>query len=387
MLSNCPVVEHEGSGYIIYNTSKSLTALGHEVTLIPPSTFGILPRFFENRAKIYRLILGMANWVLFNKKRISKQDLIIFYGAESFLALFIIKNLFKINTPVVLHSNGLEVHVGFKLNSYGNFFSIIKKWYHRDLSKFFKYSYRNVDAIITLSKYDSDFAIENLKLSPHKVYYNEPALPDIFFNYKKSEVVPTKNKIITYCGTWIDRKGVKSIEGAIPTILRKYKEYTFRIIGVGEDFKVENYFPADIHHRIEVYPLVRDKSDLIKMYYETSIFLFPSFCESFGLVVPEAMFCGSAVITGATGFAANLKNNEEALVLNIPNTPNVTAALDKLISNDKLLSNLAERAQERTENLNWASYKKELNNIITNIIEKSDFHEVIEEKYQVGNRA
>jgi glycosyltransferase involved in cell wall biosynthesis len=217
--------------------------------------------------------------------------------------------------------------------------------------------------IITVSKFDRDYTVKNLEIVPEKVFYNAPCLPEIFFEYKEGVPI-NKNNVITFCGTWIERKGVKAIESVIPGILRKYPNYIFRIIGTGEYFNVQDHFPDDVLNKIEVYPLVTDKTKLIDLYRDSSIFLFPSLCESFGLVVAEAMYCGCAVITGPTGFSADLKDEREALVLQLPDKSSVREALEKLINDDQLRSRLAEAGRKKSETLKWSLYRFELSKIL-----------------------
>jgi glycosyltransferase involved in cell wall biosynthesis len=374
VLSNCEVVEHQGSGYIIINTAKSLRTLGHTVDIVPPTAFDFLPGL-KSRARTYRMAVGMGLWMYRNKKNISKYQLIIVYGAESSLALYVLLNVLHINIPVILHSNGLELHVAYRMQHFESYLTKRKKWYHFNKSFLYNYCYRNVDSIITVSKYDLDFAINFLKITNDKVFYNEACLPDVFFNSKEN--ITQKKKIITYCGTWVARKGIESIRLAMPAILRTYPDYTFRLIGVSDQFKAEDYFPDDILQKIEVFPMVEKKEKLIELYAESSIFLFPSFSESFGLVVAEAMFCKCAVITGPTGFAADIKDSEEAIVLQIPDAKNVQMALEKLINNDELRTKLGENGRRRVELLQWSNFRLKLNEILIKVLNrrslKSDF--------------
>ena len=76
VLSNCEVVEHQGSGYVIINTTQSLRSLGYTVDIIPPSSFYTFS-YVKSKARIYRMAMGMGLWVYKNKKRILKNQLII----------------------------------------------------------------------------------------------------------------------------------------------------------------------------------------------------------------------------------------------------------------------------------------------------------------------
>lgn len=359
-LSNCPLVESQGSGYVILNTAKCLENQGHKVDLISPEEIFVL-NFLKPRARIYRIMLGMAWWIITHK--ISKYDLFIFYGAESFLAVFLLKRIMGIKAPIILHSNGLEIMVqdNLKRNNVGT--TETKKWYHFDISRFFMYCYKTVDKIITVSKSECDFAINQLGISKDKADFINLGLPEIYF---VNQAALRKQNIITYCGGWIPRKGISAMVDAVEVVLRKHKDFHFRLIGVGKDFDKSAIFSIEVVNQIEVIPFVEDKIELMRLYKESSIFLFPSLSESFGLVVPEAMYCECAVISGPTGYAADLVNGEDALILPLPNTANIIEALELLIVNSELREKIALKGKQKASELSWSDFSNKLEKIIKN---------------------
>jgi glycosyltransferase involved in cell wall biosynthesis len=359
-LSNCPLSESQGSGYVILNTAKCLESQGHIVRLIGSEELSLFD-FLGNTARIYRTISGMANWIL--KHDVKKYDLIVFYGAESFLALYIIKFFLRIKTPILLHSNGLEIWVDEQTVMH----KLVKnkKWYHFNLSKYFRYCYKNVDALLTVSIEQYDYAIDILKINKEKVFYNTLALPDFYFENKPQI---QKQKIITYCGGWLSRKGVGEMTKALEIILNAYPNYKFRLIGVGRDFDINKHFSHSIMPSIELIPFVHDKKVLMNFYKESEIFLFPSLIESFGLVIAEAMYCGCATITGPTGYAADLKNMEEAIVLQEITKDTVIEALKVLIEDDKLRDKISKKGKLKASLLTWEEYNLNLKTIIDKIV-------------------
>ncbi|SEG18651.1 glycosyltransferase family 4 protein [Flavobacterium urumqiense] len=359
VLSNCPLAESQGSGYVIINTARCLESQGHEVRLVGPEELSLFD-FLGNTARIYRTILGMTWWTLIHN--LKKYDFIIFYGAECFISLHIIKNILRIKIPVLLHSNGLELWVDDFMKK--NQLIENKKWYHFNLSKYFKYCYNNVDVLLTVSKEQYDYAIDILKINKDKVFYNNLALPDLYFESVNSI---EKQKIITYCGGWLSRKGVIPMVKALEIILIKYPEYSFRLIGVGNQFDINEHFSSEVIASVELIPFVQNKVDLMNLYQESEIFLFPSQIESFGLVLAEAMYCGCAAITGDTGFAAELINREEAIVLDQVNKETITGALELLINDSHLRNKISNKGQIKVSELTWENFNLQLQSIINNV--------------------
>lgn len=100
--------------------------------------------------------------------------------------------------------------------------------------------------------------------------------------------------------------------------------------------------------------LNRDSDELKNLYESSSIFIFPSQAESFGLVIAEAMSAGNAVI------ASDIPAHREVLAdtglyVETRNPQQIRTQLQKLISNGNLCRELGEKARLRVcENFDWS---------------------------------
>ena len=106
-LSNCPLVESQGSGYVILNFCRGLRDRGHEVDLFGPESYEPFQAF--RKAKSYRQTLGMLFFALRQLAQ-KKYDLVELYGGESWLAASILSKINHRNFLLVSHSNGLETY-------------------------------------------------------------------------------------------------------------------------------------------------------------------------------------------------------------------------------------------------------------------------------------
>jgi len=176
-------------------------------------------------------------------------------------------------------------------------------------------------------------------------------LPDILIGI---DINYDRSKVIGYCGSWIPRKGIKIIQGDISRMLAEFTEYSFKLIGVGQKFHKEKYFPSEILERIEVIPFVENKKELINHYKNISILIVPSIYESFGLVTAEGMACGCAIVANNTGFAASLKHKKEAWIIDNPIPPLLYEGVKKLVLDEQLRKKIARSGYELVQKLKWS---------------------------------
>ncbi|WP_017326318.1 glycosyltransferase family 4 protein [Synechococcus sp. PCC 7336] len=359
-LSNCPLKESLGSGYVILKYCQGLRSLGHEVDVYGPESFELFP-FLQGKGKIDRLTIGMLLFAL-RKIRTKNYDIIELYGAQSWLTAWVFSRIPKRNFITISHSNGIENHVSEQLSEYQSSQLTRKPW-SIDRSVLYEKAFTAVDGIVTVSQFDLDYARRQDYQPASAAVAIENPLPDSFLGLS---VQFERQPKIGFCGSWIDRKGIQTIQADMPKLLREFPHCQFMLIGVGESFRKEEVFPEDVCDRITAIAYVDDRDRLQKLYEQFSISIVPSLYESFGLVTSEAMACGVAVVATKTGFAAHLKHRENAMLLDRSRSPQLYEATRSLLLDEALRRSIAEKGYRRVQSLRWDTAIKTLESTYLN---------------------
>lgn len=350
-ISNCPLVASQGSGYVTLNFCQGLRDRHHQVDLFGPESYE--PFQGIKQAKSYRQALGILGFTL-QKLRQYQYDVVEFYGGESWLAAKVLKSWQQRNFLLVSHSNGLETRCLEMLAHYADRGEVehpFKRWYQLDATQLFVDAFAQVDAIVTVSTDDRAYALNAGYQDGDHVLAIENSLPNAYLGLTVDFARPP---VIGYCGSWIDRKGVKVIAQDMAQLLLDFPHCSFKLIGVGAEFRKESHFPSVVCPQIEVIPFVEDKKALQQIYQSLTILILPSLYESFGLVAAEAMACGCALVASRVGFAASLKPSEEAMILPEVTSPHLYDGVRSLLLNESLRLQVAQAGYQRVQSLRWS---------------------------------
>lgn len=348
--SNCPLVESQGSGYVIVNFAKRLEARGHSVEKWGPDACE--PLRFLRKGRSYRLALGIAFRALWRVLR-NEYDVVEMYGGECWLATMLLSRLAGRRFLIVQHSNGLEPFSTARTIEHLGSDSIDglpRKWYQRLIRVPVDRAFTEVDGLVTVSQCELEYALGRGYQPPERMVGIDNALPEEFLGLPLNL---NREKRVTYCGSWLLKKGSRVIVADMTRILEEFADWRFRMIGVGSAFRKQAFFPAAVCERIDVVPFVTSKVELQALYAASAISIAPSVYESFGLVVAEAMSCGCAAITTRIGFAAALHSRGELLRMEGPGSPHLYACVKELIMNDELRRSIARAGHLRVQNLRW----------------------------------
>ncbi|HTU61967.1 MAG TPA: glycosyltransferase family 4 protein [Polyangiales bacterium] len=351
-LSNCPLLAHQGSGYITLGYVEGLRSRGWHVDAFGPEHFEPLQRL--GKAKSWRITFGMLFHVLRCLMR-EHYDIVELYGGEAWLAIAVLSRWPGRQFLLVSHSNGLEPHVGQELRKHlgaDTHDGQSRRWYQIGTGELMASGFRRVDALVMVSDIELRYARDRGYQPDSKLLAIDNPLPD---GFRGLPLQLGRPPLIVYCGSWITRKGTAAITADMPRILREFPEAKLRLIGVGEAFRAEDHFPADVLGQIEVLPFVSNKEQLRAAYAECAISIAPSAFESFGLTIAEAMACGCAVVASRTGFAASLRDGVEACLLAAPSAPHVYTQVKRLLEDPQLRDAIAAAGHARAQRLKWPS--------------------------------
>ena len=93
-------------------------------------------------------------------------------------------------------------------------------------------------------------------------------------------------------------------------------------------------------------------ADLVKLYQGATALVFPSLFEGFGLPPLEAMACGTPVIA-STGGALPEVVGAAALLVQAGDPQQLTSAMQRILSDEKLRADLRRRGLERSARFTW----------------------------------
>lgn len=156
-------------------------------------------------------------------------------------------------------------------------------------------------------------------------------------------------------------------------LLESYKEYcnitkkplNLVIIGL-RDTSISSNLPTDVKNKISCYKYIKDNNELYRLINNSSIFLFLSLVEGFGLPPIEAMMLKVPVICSNVSSLPEVVGNAAVLV-DPNNYKEVAYAIIKLYNNTELQSTLVNNGLLNVQRYDWKSRAEEYWNVIRGI--------------------
>ncbi len=210
-------------------------------------------------------------------------------------------------------------------------------------------SIKNSDKIIALSNFAKNEILNSYHTSPEKIDIISPGIDTEIFKPAKVENSKYDNKtIIFYVGGTGYRKGYDILIAAYAELKKKYKDILLIISGsysleriqsttksTGLDIKKDIIFLGNVpHNKISYYFNLCD------------IYVHPSYHETFGVALLEAMACKKPVIACNTTAIPEALGNA-GIYIKPGSVNDLTSKISSLIENPELRKKLGSRGRKR----------------------------------------
>jgi glycosyltransferase involved in cell wall biosynthesis len=225
------------------------------------------------------------------------------------------------------------------------------------LSKIFKFFYK----FIAIGK-KNDEMYRECGISKDKIVKSNYSIDNDFFSkkkilkkkelYLKNKYKTHNKKVFLFVGKFINRKGINVLLDAIthlnnfPTIARKS---LFLLVGQGPELTKTREFIKS--KKISIVNLINFKTQNdLRYYYKISNFLvLPSFYETWGLVVNEAMAMEKPAITSNSCGCANdlVLNDKNGYIFRKGNSKELSKLIIKILQNKKIESRLKKEVKKK----------------------------------------
>ena len=148
--------------------------------------------------------------------------------------------------------------------------------------------------------------------------------------------------IVLFVGNLVKAKNVDLL---LESKKQSSLEYELIIVGDGKlRKKLENRVKNE---NISDVTFMGARNDVEKIIPACDVLVLPSFHESFGLVLLEALACGKPVIGSDVGGISEIITDDVGLLINPHDSTSLTRAIDKIIGDDKFRKKLQLNARSR----------------------------------------
>lgn len=285
-------------------------------------------------------------------------------GASSPSLLFIFNKL-KGKLVVTLH--GVAPLVVPSKIYYGGRAFIPKMFTYLNIAKWRLIFRKKIDRMIAVSNSEKRNIITTLCIPEDKIEVIYHGVDHNFFRPldKIDEVKNTLNKkyrignnpFIFHVSSYQPKKNVLALIKAFHGLRNELKEY--KLVLAGKHFgQVRNFVRKLNLERRVIFTGFLSDNDLPKFYNAAEVFAFPSFHESFGMPILEAMACGCPVITSNV-FSMPEIAGDAALLVNPYSVEDITNALYSVLTDEHLRRELRRKGLKRAKHFSWRKCAQE----------------------------
>lgn len=176
-------------------------------------------------------------------------------------------------------------------------------------------------------------------------------------------------KFILAVGTLEPRKNFITLIQAFAEVVKKHPDYSLVIVG-GKGWYFEKIFETVRKYDLEdsvIFAGYVDETNLPNYYNAATCFVFPSLYEGFGIPLLEAMKSGCPVITSNISSMPEVVG-DAAIMINPSSAPEITQAIEKVITSPDLAKELSEKGRKQSEKFSWKISSESLHHTMQSMV-------------------
>ena len=150
------------------------------------------------------------------------------------------------------------------------------------------------------------------------------------------------------------RKGLDVLVSALPAVISKYPQTKLLVAGPGDEADALKRIPKHLHKYIEFLgPLTEEEKG--QFFKSIALYVAPNTGgESFGIILGEAMACGTPIIASdLPAFKALLEDGKYGRLFESENPESLSAAINDLFSDSIQRKELGNLGYEKAQELDW----------------------------------
>jgi glycosyltransferase involved in cell wall biosynthesis len=236
------------------------------------------------------------------------------------------------------------------------------------LEEYIPHTIAESSRILTISESSKRDIVRELGVPANKIDIIPPAIdPRHFYRRPKSEVAKLLSKYklppdyILFVSTLEPRKNVVGILQAFETLPKTLQAKHSLVLVGGKGWRDEGIM-AELE-RLKDLPIIRpgyvSDEDLPALYTASSLFVFPSHYEGFGIPPLEAMACGVPVITANNSSLPEVVG-DAAVLIDADNTAELSRQMARVLTDKKLSSELSSTGLNQSKKFSWDKSAQEL---------------------------
>ncbi len=199
---------------------------------------------------------------------------------------------------------------------------------------------------IAVSQAVKDFMVANQISRPEKiiVVFNATKIPK-----ERAKIFSGKNLRLGTVGTLNFQKGIQYLIQAMPKILREFPNVTLEVIGEGEHRRQLEKLTKKLklEKKVIFTGFIQEIDEKMK---EFDVYIQPSYSESFGLAIVQAMSLGIPIVATNTGGIPEVVTAGKSGLLIEPGKPAAIAeAVISLLRDPRRAKNMGELAREEAK--------------------------------------